>query len=90
MQLVEIIFPAGGRICFDETLRTAPVFQQIWVLEGQIDIAQGAARHHLEEGDCLAMQLEGPHCFHNPSHLLSRYIVAIYNGLASSAKRTSL
>ena len=30
------------------------------MLEGSIDVAVGEERHHLEEGDCLAMDLDGP------------------------------
>ena len=46
---------------------TCVVHQQVWVLEGAIDITIGAERHRLREGDCLAMQLDRPTMFHNPT-----------------------
>ena len=53
------------------------VHQQIWVLEGAIDITLGEERHRLREGDCLAMQLDRPTMFHNPTRKPARYAVVI-------------
>jgi transcriptional regulator with XRE-family HTH domain len=77
MQIVEVNFPAGGRVAFDSAERAARVYQQVWVLEGAIDITLGAERHRLREGDCLAMQLDGPTMFHNPTRKAARYAVVI-------------
>ena len=77
MQIVEVSFPAGGRVAFDRAERSARVYQQVWVLDGAIDITLGAERHRLREGDCLAMQLDGPTMFHNPTRKASRYAVVI-------------
>jgi transcriptional regulator with XRE-family HTH domain len=85
MQLVEVIFPPGGRVAFDTGLRDLPVHQQIWVLEGAIDITLGEERHRLREGDCLAMQLDRPTMFHNPTRKRTRYVVVI----ASEARLSS-
>src|SRR5688500_13629441 len=83
MQIVEVHFPAGGRVAFDTGARDGRVHQQIWVLDGAIDITAGEERHRLREGDCLAMQLERPTMFHNPTRRSARYAVVIaYEGLS--------
>lgn len=77
MQIVEVHFPPGGRVAFETGVRDARVHQQVWVLEGAIDITVGDARHALREGDCLAMQLDRPTMFHNPTRKPARYAVVI-------------
>jgi uncharacterized cupin superfamily protein len=53
------------------------VYQQVWVLEGAIDITLGVERHQLRAGDCLAMELDRPTMFHNPTRKPARYAVVI-------------
>jgi len=77
MQIVEVHFPAGARVAFETGGRDVRVHQQVWVLEGAIDITLGGERHRLREGDCLAMQLDRPTMFHNPTRKLARYAVVI-------------
>jgi transcriptional regulator with XRE-family HTH domain len=77
MQIVEVRFPPGGRVAFETGPRDVPVHQQVWVLEGAIDITLGAERHRLREGDCLAMQLDRPTMFHNPRRKPTRYAVVV-------------
>ncbi len=77
MRIVEVRFPAGGRVAFESGARDAHVHQQVWVLEGAIDVAVGAQRHRLREGDCLAMTLDRPTMFHNPTRKPARYAVVI-------------
>ena len=77
MQIVEVQFPPGGRVAFETGPRDVQVHQQVWVLEGAIDITLGAERHRLREGDCLAMQLDRPTMFHNPHRKRARYAVVI-------------
>ena len=60
MQIVEVHFPPGGRVAFETGGRDVRVHQQVWVLEGAIDVTLGAECHQLREGDCLAMQLDQP------------------------------
>ena len=76
-QIVEVHFPAGGRVAFETTGRDTLVYQQIWLLEGAMDIRVGVERHRLREGDCLAMQLDRPTMFHNPTRKQARYAVVI-------------
>jgi transcriptional regulator with XRE-family HTH domain len=60
MQIVEVHFPAGERVTFETGARNTNVYQQVWVLEGAIDITLGPERYQLRQGDCLAMQLDRP------------------------------
>ncbi|MDX2168453.1 MAG: XRE family transcriptional regulator [Deltaproteobacteria bacterium] len=77
MQIVEVRFPAGGRVAFESGARAARVYQQIWILEGAMDITLGTERHRLTRGDCLAMQLDQPTMFHNPTRRSARYAAVI-------------
>ena len=77
MQIVEVHFPPGGRVAFETGARDLRVYQQVWVLEGAIDITLGTERHRLREGDCLAMLLDRPTIFHNPTRKPARYAVVI-------------
>lgn len=77
MQLVEVQFPAGQRVAFENGPRDRMIYQQVWLLEGSIDITVGTERYRLREGDCLAMQLDRPTLFHNPTRKSARYLVVI-------------
>jgi transcriptional regulator with XRE-family HTH domain len=77
MQIVEVHFPPGARVAFETAGRDARVDQQLWVLEGAMDITVGPERHRLREGDCLAMRLGPPTLFHNPTRKPARYVVVI-------------
>ncbi len=46
------------------------VFQQVRVRKSGIDITLGADIHRSREGDCLAMQLDRPVMFPNPTRNL--------------------
>ncbi len=77
IQIVEVSFPPGARVAYESGARTPRVHQQVWVLEGRIDIALGDAFHQLGEGDCLAMVLDQPMVYHNPGDQPARYAVVI-------------
>ena len=77
MQIVEVHFPAGGRVAFENGGRDVRVHQQVWVLDGAIEVTLGVERHRLHEGDCMAMQLDRPTMFHNPTRKAARYAVVI-------------
>ena len=83
MQIVEVQFPAGGRVAFETGARDTRVHQQVWVLDGAIDVTVGAERHRLRKGDCLAMQLDRPTMFHNPTRKPTRYAVVIATDAAA-------
>jgi transcriptional regulator with XRE-family HTH domain len=77
MQIVEVNFPPGRRVAFENGVRDVRVHQQVWVLEGAMDITVGAECHRLRKGDCLAIQLDGPTMFRNPTRKPARYAVVI-------------
>jgi transcriptional regulator with XRE-family HTH domain len=77
LQLVEVEFPAGAKVAYESGPREVPVHQQVWVLEGSIELGTGGQLHRLEAGDCLAMQLDGPTSFRNPTRKPARYLVAL-------------
>jgi transcriptional regulator with XRE-family HTH domain len=83
MRIVEVHFPARARVAFETGARDVVVHQQVWVLEGAIDITVGEERHRLQKGDCLAMQLDRPTMFHNATRKPARYAVVIASETAS-------
>jgi transcriptional regulator with XRE-family HTH domain len=77
MRIVEVEFPPRARVAFETGARDVPIHQQVWVLEGTIEITTGDERHRLCDGDCLAMQLDRPTMFHNPTRKPARYAVVM-------------
>jgi len=77
IQLVEVRFPAGARVAYETAAREAEVHQQVWLIDGALEITVGAARWLLAAGDCLAMRLDQPIAFHNPGAAAARYLVAL-------------
>jgi transcriptional regulator with XRE-family HTH domain len=77
MQIVEVEFPPRARVAFENGARDVRVFQQIWMLEGAIEITVGDERHRLRAGDCLAMELAQPTMFHNRTRKPARYAVVM-------------
>lgn len=79
LELVEVVLPAGVRVAYDTpaTARLVAVGQQVWVLAGRLDLTVGDETHALAVGDCLAMRLDRPVAFHNPTDRATRYLVAL-------------
>ncbi|HEU0077318.1 MAG TPA: XRE family transcriptional regulator [Longimicrobiaceae bacterium] len=79
IELVEVVLPAGARVAYDTpgTPRAVGIGQQVWVLEGRLELTVGGATHRLDAGDCLAMRLEGLIAFRNPGRHAVRYAVAL-------------
>ena len=88
-QIVEIEFPAQSRVTYETSTNSKVVLQQIWVIEGKIDIQLGENFYALQEGDCLAMQLDQPIIYSNPSSKAARYILVVCNELVSILKESS-
>lgn len=72
MRIIDLHFPVSARVAFDTPDRETRAYQQVWVLQGAIDVTFANERHRLREGDCLAMQLDGPVTFHNPAGIPAR------------------
>lgn len=77
MTVAEVELPAGARVEFENARRDAVVHQQVWVLEGTIEVTFGEETHRLGDSDCLAMRLEGPTVYHNPTKRPARYAVIV-------------
>ena len=77
VQIVEVEFPPKARVAFETGARDLRIHQQVWVLAGTIDVTVGEDRHRLRDGDCLAMQLDRPTMFHNPTRKAARYAVVM-------------
>lgn len=77
MHIVEVILPPGASVAYETGARDVSIQQQIWVQEGAIDLSLGNMTYHLAADDCLAMQLDVPTTFHNPTAEPARYIVVI-------------
>lgn len=77
IQIVAVSFPPQARVAYETAVRARPVHQQVWVLEGSIEVTVGADRHRLDAGDCLALALDRPIMYHNPTRKTARYAVVI-------------
>jgi transcriptional regulator with XRE-family HTH domain len=79
IELVEVRLPAGARVAYDTpgSARAVGLHQQLWILEGRVELTVGTVAHHLECGDCLAMRLDRPIAFHNRHDREARYVVAV-------------
>ncbi len=76
IQLVDVELPAEARVHYDST-RDILIYQQIWVRTGTLEVTVGSDAFRLEEDDCLAMQLNAPTSFRNPTKKPVRYLVAL-------------
>ena len=77
IQIVEVEFPAGARVAYETGARGTLIHQQVWVLDGAIDVTVGSELHRLKAGDCLAHVLDRPTAFHNPTRKPARYVVVL-------------
>jgi len=77
IQLVEVNFPAGQRVAYDTGMRDSEIHQQVWVIEGVMEMTVGEKQWRLETGDCLAMRLDCPIVYRNPTRKPARYLVAL-------------
>ncbi len=87
-QIVEIEFPPHSRVTYEISEISKVVQQQLWVVEGQIDIQLGNNSYALGQGDCLAMQLDQPVIYSNNSSQVTRYILVVSNQLVSAPKES--
>ncbi|MBS0341754.1 MAG: helix-turn-helix domain-containing protein [Proteobacteria bacterium] len=77
IQLVEVHFPAGARVAYESSNRKPALEQQVWVLQGQIELTLGDEKFALKAGDCLAIRVDRPLVFSNPSTQAARYLLAV-------------
>lgn len=77
IQIVEVSFPPKARVAYESGAREPLIHQQVWVLEGTIEVTVGDDVHRLHAGDCLAHVLDRPMTYHNPTRKTARYAVVI-------------
>lgn len=77
IELVEVCFPPGETVAFENPARSLVIHQQVWVLEGEMRISVGDQSWHLQTGDCLAIELGDHIVFHNPAPAPARYALAL-------------
>jgi transcriptional regulator with XRE-family HTH domain len=80
IQIVEVRFPPRARVAYETGPREPRVHQQVWVLEGRIQVQLGATLHELDAGDCLALVLDQPIVYFNPTRVTARYAVVLAIG----------
>ena len=77
IQLVEVSFPPGKQVAYETGLRDADIHQQVWIMDGKMEVTVGERLWRLETGDCLAMKLDCPIVFRNASRKTAHYLVAL-------------
>ena len=77
IRIVDVRFPAGATVAFETGARDTAVAQQIWVLEGAIEVSVGDEIHKLGADDCLAMKLDAPVTFRNRTRKEAHYVVVL-------------
>lgn len=77
IELVEVVLPPGARVAYDTGHRASTVHQQIWIIEGEIELTLGEETYRLDTGDCLSMRLDRPILFRNLADHPARYVVAL-------------
>ncbi|MGC4029938.1 MAG: cupin domain-containing protein [Steroidobacteraceae bacterium] len=76
LQLSEVHFPPGARVTF-ENAPGPPSRQQIWILEGTMQVHLGQRDYRLTGGDCMVMTLDQPVILYNPGPGQARYVAAL-------------
>jgi mannose-6-phosphate isomerase-like protein (cupin superfamily) len=56
------------------------VEQQVWVLDGTLEMDVGGETHRLGKGDCLAVHLGQRLVYRNPTRRQVRYAVVLNRG----------
>lgn len=77
IQIVDVMFPPRARVAYESGARSAVVHQQIWVIEGRIEVTVGDAHYRLDAGDCLAHRLDQPISYYNPGRQTAHYAVVL-------------
>ncbi|AOK19184.1 DNA-binding protein [Burkholderia cepacia] len=89
IQLVEVDFPPGARVAYDSGGRESALHQQVWIISGRVDVTFGDQVHALRDGDCLAMRLDQPLVFSNPTSRPAHYVVVLCEGHAATSIRSN-
>src|SRR5262245_60127399 len=61
MQIIEVQFPPGERVAFESSGRDVRLHQQVWLLEGAMEITWGEECYRLRAGDRKSTRLNSSH-----------------------------
>jgi transcriptional regulator with XRE-family HTH domain len=86
IQIVEVRLPPGARVAYENGVREVRIHQQVWVQQGRIDVQVGRTTYKLAKDDCLAMRLDEPTAFRNPTRRIAHYIVVIATERSAGAR----
>ncbi len=89
IQLIEVSFPAGGRVAYEATPPEVEIHQQLWMVDGAMEITVDDTLWCLETGDCLAMGRNVSLIFRNTTSEPARYIMAVTTRPFMPSRRTS-
>ncbi|HEV7257648.1 MAG TPA: XRE family transcriptional regulator [Bosea sp. (in: a-proteobacteria)] len=76
-EIVEVVLPPGAQVELDSAAGSPALDQQIWVLDGALEVTLGETVHPLSTGDCLQMHLRGRIAYRNRSATPVRYAVIL-------------
>lgn len=82
-EIVEVELPGGAEVRLDNATGAPALDQQVWVLQGRLDLTVEGIGHALSEGDCLQMHLRGAIIYRNPGAVPVRYVVILAAGRGS-------
>lgn len=77
LEVVDVTFPPGERVRFDNPWSSRPTEQVVWVLDGALELTIGEETTRLSTGDSLHMWLDRPIAYHNPTDRPVRYAVVL-------------
>jgi transcriptional regulator with XRE-family HTH domain len=77
VDIVEVEFPPGARVVFEQQQFDPGFTQHLWLFEGRLTMTAGDETHVLDAGDCLFMRLAEAHIFHNPHGAPARYAIIL-------------
>ncbi|HTD04682.1 XRE family transcriptional regulator [Undibacterium sp.] len=77
IQIVEVVFPPGATVAYEAGIRETGIHQQVWVLEGCMELTVNQQRYCLQQGDCLAMREDQAIVYQNTTDLPAHYVVVI-------------
>lgn len=66
-----------------------PGCEFLYVLDGELDIVHGEARHHLDSGDAVYFDANTPHSYSNPSEMPAKALIVTLQGTAAAAVASS-
>ena len=77
IEITEVLFPPKARVAFEVPWLIRGIDQQVWVLDGVLELTIGEEVFRLETGDCVHKRLDRPVVYHNPTDATVRYAVIL-------------